>query len=512
MSGKNDAVNMSLEGSSPTNVSIKQEDANPAEGRNARGRIQHQEGEGRRKEVQIGEILSGQNNHVNMNSENSSPTNISVKREDFDSDEGEDIRQQFEEQRFQRAFFDGGNQGMIKQEDFDPEEGPIDLVDETKTTASSSNVGNNDPESAVESALQTLLRVDATTLSDNLKEKIISIQKMFRIPCPLGIDEAVFRSLPEDMQKEYSQQVNAADDQEQILQAGDRKKRRRRAELARMSDHTKAGVRGHGHAPAAAVGGAAAPQERLAKHVRAGKRDHVVREHWSRSAAGCVPARPHHYCRVPDSAAAVAHALRRELQQRAPCELLHRVAGGGSRAKSENPYEVHPGSGYYKAHMSDKLIRHFQSQNILPPLYQIKESAQKKGIVFSNESDGMCDCHFDRDSAVLVLWEGYKEVKIAPPIKDMCLPGDGILPWKPFDPNKALHGDIHWESVNMVPGDVSDAISLSDLSSAKSKRQLPSLFCSGTVHSPVLAPLRQKHWPHPRPFVPSRVSLSWLRK
>ena len=46
----------------------------------------------------------------------------------------------------------------------------------------------------------------------------------------------------------------------------------------------------------------------------------------------------------------------------------------------------------------------------------MKESADKKGIVFFSSTNTQCCTHFDRDSAILYLLSGSKEVLIARPI------------------------------------------------------------------------------------------------
>lgn len=118
----------------------------------------------------------------------------------------------------------------------------------------------------------------------------------------------------------------------------------------------------------------------------------------------------------------------------------------------KNSYEVQKGSGYFRAHIdNDALVQ----LNSLPGCFQIKESASQKCIVFFNNKDGQCDCHFDRDSSMLYLVYGHKEVKIALPMNASERPADGILQQvDPFSPNTDLHGGYNWTTVYMKPGEV----------------------------------------------------------
>lgn len=69
--------------------------------------------------------------------------------------------------------------------------------------------------------------------------------------------------------------------------------------------------------------------------------------------------------------------------------------------------------GYYRGHLSDTLSRRLSEY--LPGPFQVKRSADKKGIVFFSPVNTQCCTHFDRDSSILYLLSGYKEVLIARP-------------------------------------------------------------------------------------------------
>ena len=172
---------------------------------------------------------------------------------------------------------------------------------------------------------------------------------------------------------------------------------------------------------------------------------------------GIVSDRPTHYCVVPHRVSTIANELKNELLQQFH-EKQNSAASLAKPKKSGLIYdaqEVEPGSGYFKAHVSDHVSSQLKSLDILPSYLQIKESASQKSIVFYNNNAGQCDCHFDRDSSALFLVSGYKEVKIARPMRSSDRPEDGILhEVDPFSSDEKLHGGFQWKTVHMYPGSV----------------------------------------------------------
>jgi hypothetical protein len=96
------------------------------------------------------------------------------------------------------------------------------------------------------------------------------------------------------------------------------------------------------------------------------------------------------------------------------------------------------------------------SLEILPAGFKIKRNASQQSIIFFNNKDGTSGCHFDRDSSLLYMVSGYKEVRIAPPMDPLARPGSGnVDELDPFSLDAKHHGGYQWEEIIMVPGSVS---------------------------------------------------------
>jgi len=307
----------------------------------------------------------------------------------------------------------------------------------------------SDDESAARAALETLLAADAAPfVSEDLKRKIAKIQELCeprKVPCPAGYEEDVFYGLPEEMQLELSRSKPAQ------MQRETRRWKRRRRELERLDDRLAPGL--HYHAPlpenAAAsafeADGGGDTSKRLAKQST-GEGGHVVEKHWNDRSTHRIPTKPIHYRPVPQCVSVIANQLK--------SELLRRFGGNGTETSGllHDAQEVHP--GYFRAHVSDDVSLRLKSLDFLPSHFEIKGSAAQKSIVFFNEKDGTCDCHFDRDSSALFLVEGKKEVKMAPRATTTSS-GDGLFPeLDPFSSDETMHGGLQWETVNMIPGSV----------------------------------------------------------
>ena len=177
----------------------------------------------------------------------------------------------------------------------------------------------------------------------------------------------------------------------------------------------------------------------------------VVKRRWDEKESTAVPVtvdQPTHYCSVPEQVSTIANQVKMELLQR------FKPGWDGSNDLVTDAYEVEENSGYYRGHLNNNTS--LMLQDCLPGHhFQMKTASQKIGIVFLNIKNGRCDCHFDRDSSALFLVSGYKEVKIAPPMKELHRPADGILEdVNPFSPDDGMHGDFQWETIHMGPGSV----------------------------------------------------------
>jgi len=74
---------------------------------------------------------------------------------------------------------------------------------------------------------------------------------------------------------------------------------------------------------------------------------------------------------------------------------------------------VHP--GYYKAHLQDTAYLLDLVRDHLPPKYMVKKQADQKAIVFFNETDGQSPTHYDRDTSILLMICGHKQIFMAKP-------------------------------------------------------------------------------------------------
>ena len=177
----------------------------------------------------------------------------------------------------------------------------------------------------------------------------------------------------------------------------------------------------------------------------------VVKRRWDEKESTAVPVtvdQPTHYCSVPEQVSKIANQVKMELLQR------FRPGWDYSSDMVTAAYEVQENSGYYRGHLNNNTS--LMLQDCLPGHhFQLKTASQRIGIVFLNIKNGRCDCHFDRDSSALFLVSGYKEVKIAPPMKELHRPADGILEdVDPFSPDDTMHGGFRWETIHMGPGSV----------------------------------------------------------
>ena len=117
--------------------------------------------------------------------------------------------------------------------------------------------------------------------------------------------------------------------------------------------------------------------------------------------------------------------------------------------------EVKFGSGYFKAHLSVSACNDFIPGVQLPIGIMVRgpNVTRTPVIVFLNTKDGQSNTHFDRDTSVLMLCRGNKEVKISPPIPGWKRSNDGILEGvNPFSMDSDEHGEHSWETVSMKPG------------------------------------------------------------
>mmetsp|Transcript_25431 Transcript_25431/g.54940 ORF Transcript_25431/g.54940 Transcript_25431/m.54940 type:complete len:805 (+) Transcript_25431:120-2534(+) len=321
--------------------------------------------------------------------------------------------------------------------------------DDQHSDATSSERNNYSPwgdraEKTAEKALRTLCRLDAHVVdslsSKGLKRKITEIQKL----CKDGVDDD---NDNDDVPVKYNNSCQR--------------------ELMGLHDHLIPGL--HDHAPnirrkkpastrrnnntTTARGGEDAKRSRLAKSTSNAT---VVHRHRNDKTCKLISDRPVHYSIVPRGVSDIANELRKELlyqfNGRQNNSIVGKQKAGGSIA---SVMEVTPGSGYYKAHCGDSVSARLKSLDILPAYLQIKRSASQKSIVFFNERSGQCDTHFDRDSSALYLVSGFKEVKIARPMRSVDRPEDGILHGiDPFSEDEKIHGGFAWETVMMYPGAV----------------------------------------------------------
>ena len=200
------------------------------------------------------------------------------------------------------------------------------------------------------------------------------------------------------------------------------------------------------------------PVGRLAKQPSAGM-TYVVKRHINDTTGDLISNRPLHYSVVQQQLSIISKQLKTELSQR----FDKRVNNNNNRAAARTAKgskmiykieEMEP--GYFRGHIGKHVSAQLKSLDFLPSHFQVKESAPQQGIIFYNRRGGTCDTHFDRDSSMLCLVTGFKEVKIARPMRECDRPDDGIMhELNPFSRDKTMLGGFQWETLHMVPGDVS---------------------------------------------------------
>jgi len=115
---------------------------------------------------------------------------------------------------------------------------------------------------------------------------------------------------------------------------------------------------------------------------------------------------------------------------------------------------VSPGlPGYFKSHLKDSFVKK-KLMNKLPLDLMVKDTASQKGIIFANIMEVTCPTHYDRDTSILLLLKGTKEVylaKKAPIKKEVNLSNSSIL--DQINPFKGERGGLDWRKCCMTPGD-----------------------------------------------------------
>ena len=117
---------------------------------------------------------------------------------------------------------------------------------------------------------------------------------------------------------------------------------------------------------------------------------------------------------------------------------------------------------YLKCHLKTKFVNQELLEEV-PPSLQVKSNAEQKGILFINLKKGTCKTHYDRDTAILLLLSGTKEVFLAPPnamqiqnektsINSTIL--DNMNPFSNKKKKKEERRGWKWlEKIGMSPGD-----------------------------------------------------------
>jgi len=136
----------------------------------------------------------------------------------------------------------------------------------------------------------------------------------------------------------------------------------------------------------------------------------VMKSCWDEKESGMSSEQPIHYCSIPYKVATLAKQVKKELLER-------RWNGRGDLLKTWDEVDPHHIPGYFKGHMTNETS--FEFEDCIPSSFELKESASQLGIVFLNTQDGICDTHYDRDSSMLYLVSGCKEVKIATTFQTM---------------------------------------------------------------------------------------------
>jgi len=170
----------------------------------------------------------------------------------------------------------------------------------------------------------------------------------------------------------------------------------------------------------------------------------VMKSCWDEKESGMSSEQPIHYCSIPSGIATLAKQVKKELLER-------RWNGRGDLLKTWDEVDLHHIPGYFKGHMTNETS--FKFEDCIPSSFELKRSASQLGIVFLNTQDGKCDTHYDRDSSMLYLVSGCKEVKIAPPMSAIGRREDGILQdVNPFSLDESEHGGFKWTTIHMGPG------------------------------------------------------------
>ena len=241
-----------------------------------------------------------------------------------------------------------------------------------------------------------------------------------KIGCPYMYDPEVFKVLPEELQREIAEEF-----QRGVAENPSQGKKKRNREVRSLNDHLSSGLNDSAPNNSSVAAnfkddGASRKRGRTngyevlvhdwyhADHeIKDGERAHVIGDRpifYHSDSPG-----PEGFTRsVPNDLIKIKDELQKQILEfsdvnEAKISMVEELT---SCEKLDN--------GYYRGHISDALSRFLSGY--LPGPFQVKQSADKKGIVFFSSTNTQCCTHFDRDSAILYVLSGSKEVFIARPI------------------------------------------------------------------------------------------------
>lgn len=261
---------------------------------------------------------------------------------------------------------------------------------------------------------------DKDTISSNDHVVLVQNTKSTmedKIDCPNMYDPEVFKELPEELQREIAEELRRG-----VAENPPQDKKERNREVRNLNDHLSSGL--NDSAPNNSSMAACFKDDGTSRKRGRPNGNEVLFHDWYHtdnvssdgSRAHVIGDRPifyhsdspERYTRsVPNDLIKIKDELQRQILEfddvnEAKTSLIELV----SCKELEN--------GYYRGHLSDTLSSHLSG--FLPGPFQVKGSADKKGIVFFSSTNTQCCTHFDRDSAILYLLSGSKEVLIARPI------------------------------------------------------------------------------------------------
>ena len=239
-----------------------------------------------------------------------------------------------------------------------------------------------------------------------------------KIGCPYMYDPEVFKVLPEELQREIAEEF-----QRGVAENPSQGKKKRNREVRSLNDHLSSGLNDSAPNNSSVAAnfkddGTSRKRGRTngyevlvhdwyhADHeIKDGERAHVIGDRPIFYHSDC----PEKFTRsVPNDLIKIKDKLQKQILEfsdvnEAKISMVEELT---SCEKLDN--------GYYRGHISDALSRLLSGY--LPGPFQVKQSADKKGIVFFSSTNTQCCTHFDRDSAILYVLSGSKEVFIARPI------------------------------------------------------------------------------------------------